>query len=163
MGLNYIEGPEVRFTRHDKIFLDVEVYGSDKVLKDLTPHKLFPISGKNKYISLVDDDGNEQFIVRNINDLMEDSREALSSALDEFYRIPKITKFVKRDERFLIWMWTVETDKGEFTFEVRDSYASIRTLYDGRILIKDGSDNLFEIPDLYALDKRSIKLLTPEL
>jgi len=163
MELNYIQGPEVRFTLKDKIFIDVEVFGSDEKYEGLLPHRLFPISGHDKYISLVDDNGDEKLIVRNIDDLLPESKQVLQQALKEFYRIPKITKFVKREEKFLIWMWTCDTDMGTVTFEIRNSFASIKTLYDGRILIKDGSDNLYEIPDLNALDKRSIKLLTPEL
>ena len=161
--LKYIEGPEVKLTVNDKIFIDAEFYGSDEKLYELEPHRLFPISGLNKYISLLDSEGNERAIIRNIDNLLPESKAALQSALDEYYMIPKITRFVKRYEKFSIWMWTVDTDKGRYTFELRNSLTAIKTLYDGRILIKDGSDNRYEIPDLYKLDKRSIKMMLPDI
>ncbi len=161
--LRYIEGPEIKLTVNDKIFLDVEVYGEDIKFTALEPHRLFPISGLNRYISLLDDEGNEQMIIKNIDNLDPESKKALQSTLDEYYMIPKITKFIKRTEKFAIWMWTVETDKGVYTFEIKGSYTAIKTLYDGRILIKDANDNRYEIPNLDDLDKRSIKMLMPEL
>lgn len=161
--LKYIEGPEVKLTVNDKIFIDAEFYGSDEKLYELEPHRLFPISGLNKYISLLDSEGNERAIIRNIDDLLPESKAALQSALDEYYMIPKITRFVKRYEKFSIWMWTVDTDKGRYTFELRNSLTAIKTLYDGRILIKDGSDNRYEITDLNKLDKRSIKMILPDI
>ncbi len=161
--LKYIDGPEVKLTVNDKIFIDAEFYGSDEKLCDLEPHRLFPISGLDKYISLLDCDGNECAIIRNIDNLLPESKAALQSALDEYYMIPKITKFIKRYEKFSIWMWTVETDRGVYTFEIRNSLTAIKTLYDGRILIKDGNDNRYEIPDLYKLDKRSIKMMLPDI
>ncbi len=161
--LKYIEGPEVKLTVNDKIFLDAEFYGTGEKLYELEPHRLFPISGLNKYISLLDSEGNECAIIRNIDNLLPESKEALQSALDEYYMIPKITRFVKRYEKFSIWMWTVDTDKGRYTFELRNSLTAIKTLYDGRILIKDGSDNRYEITDLYKLDKRSIKMMLPDI
>ena len=102
-------------------------------------------------------------IIRDIDNLMPESKEALLSCLNERYMIPKITKLIKRTEKFEIWMWTVDTDRCEYTFEIINSYQSIKILYDGRILIKDGNDNRYEIPDLYALDKRSIKLILPDV
>ncbi|MBQ5825650.1 MAG: DUF1854 domain-containing protein [Clostridia bacterium] len=162
MAKYFIDEQQVKLTVNDKIFIDAELYTGEKFTM-LEPHRLFPVSGLMKYISLLDEEGNEQMIIRNVDNLLPESKEALLSCLNERYMIPKITKLVKRTEKFLIWMWTVETDRGEYTFEIINSYQSIKILYDGRILIKDGNDNRYEIPDLYALDKRSIKLILPDV
>lgn len=162
MARNFIDPNAVKFTVRDKIFVDAELYTGEKFTM-LEPHRLFPISGLMKYISLLDEEGNEVFIIRDIEQLMPESKEVILKCLEERYMIPKITKLIKRTEKFLIWMWTVETDRGEYTFEIINSYQSIKILYDGRILIKDGNDNLYEIPDLYALDSRSIKLILPDV
>ncbi len=162
MPRNFIDEQAVKLTVNDKIYIDAELYTGEKFTM-LEPHRLFPVSGLMHYISLLDEDGNEQLIIRNIENLLPESKEALLDCLNERYMIPKITKLVKRTEKFEIWMWTVETDRGEYTFEIINSYQSIKILYDGRILIKDGNDNRYEIPDLYALDKRSIKLILPDV
>lgn len=158
----YIEGPEVRLTENDKIFVDAEFYSGEKFY-ELEPHRMFPITGLTKYIALMDSEGNEIAVIRDINDLMPESREVVENCLREYYMIPRITKFIKMSERFKIWMWTAETDKGVCTFEIRNHLTAIKPLYDGRVLIKDANDNRYEIPDVNLLDKHSKKLILPKL
>ncbi|MBQ2963878.1 MAG: DUF1854 domain-containing protein [Clostridia bacterium] len=162
MARNFVDPNAVRFTVNDKIYVDAELYTGEKFTM-LEPHRLFPVSGLMKYISLLDEEGNEKMIIRDLDQLMPESKEVILNCLNERYMIPKITRLIKRTEKFKIWMWTVDTDRGEYTFEIINSYQSIKILYDGRILIKDGNDNRYEIPDLYALDKRSIKLILPDV
>lgn len=158
----YIEGPEVRLTENDKIFVDAEFYTGEKFY-ELELHRMFPITGLTKYIALMDSEGNEIAVIRDINDLLPESREVVENCLREYYMIPRITKFIKMSERFKIWMWTAETDKGICTFEIRNHLTAIKPLYDGRVLIKDANDNRYEIPDVNVLDKRSKKLILPKL
>lgn len=158
----YIEGPEVRFTENDKIFVDAEFYTGEK-FNELELHRMFPITGLTKYIALMDSEGNEIAVIRDINDLMPESREVVENCLREYYMIPRIIKFIKMSEKFKIWMWTAETDKGICTFEIRNHLTAIKPLYDGRVLIKDANDNRYEIPDVNVLDKKSKKLILPKL
>lgn len=158
----YINGEQVKLTVNDKIFIDAEFYSGEK-FTGLELRRLFPITGLNKYIALMDGDGNEIAVIRDINDLMPESREAVESCLYEYYMIPKITRFIKMSEKFKIWMWTAETDKGIYTFEIRNHLTAVKPLYDGRVLIKDANDNRYEIPDVNKLDKKSRKLLLPKI
>ena len=158
----YIEGPEVRLTENDKIFVDAEFYTGEKFY-ELELHRMFPITGLTKYIALMDSEGNEIAVIRDINDLLPESREVVENCLREYYMIPRITKFIKMSERFKIWMWTAETDKGICTFEIRNHLTAIKPLYDGRVLIKDANDNRYEIPDVNVLDRKSKKLILPKL
>jgi len=163
MILRYIDSTEARITENDGILVDVEFFGDGEKLVGLEPRRLFPISGLDKYITLLDSEGAERTIVRDISLLLPESRAALEHSLQEYYMIPRITRFVKMSENFKIWMWTVETDRGEYTFEVRDHINSVRELFDGRVLIKDASDNRYEIPDINALDARSRRMILPNL
>lgn len=158
----YIEGDEVRFKLNDRIFLDTEFYSGEKY-EALEPRKLFPVTGKNKYIALIDRKGENKGIIRDADTLPASEKQKLFSALDEYYRIPKILKFIKMTDKYRIWKWTAETDKGVITFEIINHIASIKELYDGRILIKDGNDNRYEIPSFDSLDKKSQKMLFPAL
>lgn len=162
MQVNYIDGNEVKIQQHDRIFVDLEFFNGIKET-GLEPHRLFPTSGLLKYISLLDEDGNVKYIIHDVERLLPESKDAMLAALNEYYMIPKIKRLIKRTEKFLIWMWTVETDKGITTFEIINSYTAIKVLYDGRILIKDSNDNRYEIPDLNKLDKHSIKLILPDV
>ena len=158
----YIEGPEIRLTENDKIFVDVEFYSGEK-FTELELHRMFPITGLTKYIALLDSEGNEIAVIRDINDLIPESKIVVENCLREYYMIPKITKFIKMSEKFKIWMWTAETDKGICTFEIRNHITAIKPLYDGRVLIKDANDNRYEIPDVNKLDKKSKKMILPKL
>jgi len=157
--LRYIDGPEVRITQKDGIFLDAEFYHTKEKLTDLEPHRLFPKSGGNKYITLIDSEGNQVAIIRDVSTLMPESRKAVESALEEYYMIPKITRFIKMVDTFQIWMWTAETDHGILTFEVKNHISTVKPLYDGRVMITDTSDNRYEIPDYRKMDKRSVKMI----
>lgn len=158
----YVEGPEVRITENDKVFVDVEFYTGEK-FTELELHRMFPITGLDKYISLLDSEGNEIAVIRNINDLMPESKAVVENCLKEYYMMPRITKFIRMSEKFKIWMWTAETDKGVCTFEIRNHLTAIKPLYDGRVLIKDANDNRYEIPDYNKLDKKSLKMILPKL
>lgn len=158
----YIEGSEIRLTENDKIFVDAEFYTGEK-FTELELHRMFPITGLTKYIALMDSEGNEIAIIRDINDLMPESKAVVESCLREYYMIPRINRFIKMSEKFEIWMWTAETDKGVCTFEIRNHLTAIKPLYDGRVLIKDANDNRYEIPDVNKLDKKSKKMILPKL
>lgn len=158
----YIEGPEIRITENDKVFVDVEFYTGEK-FTELELHRMFPITGFDKYISLLDSSGNEIAVIRNINDLMPESKAVVEKCLTEYYMMPRITRFIRMSEKFKIWMWTAETDKGICTFEIRNHLTAIKPLYDGRVLIKDANDNRYEIPDVSKLDKKSINMIMPKL
>lgn len=161
--INYIDGPEARITDNDGIFVDLELCGCDEKLCSLEPRRLFTKSGAGKYIALLDSEGNQRAVIRDLNNLMPESKAVVEKALEEYYMIPRITRFIKMTEKFKIWMWTAETDKGIITFEIRNHMASVKPLYDGRVLIKDANDNRYEIPDYKKLDKHSIRMLEPKL
>lgn len=162
MARNFINGDEIRITVKDKIFCDVEFFSGEK-FTDLEPRRLFPVSGLSQYITFLDENGEEQFILRNIENMEDSQRKLLLDCLGEYYRIPKITRLISRSEKHKIWLWNVETDKGEYTFEIINHIQSMRMFYDKRILIKDGNDNRYEIPNIYEMDKRSQKLILPDM
>ncbi len=162
MSRHFIDGNEIRITVNDKIFCDVEFFSGEKFY-NLEPRRLFPVSGLSEYITFLDDKGEEQFILRKLDNMAPDQKELLENCLEEYYRIPKITRLINRSEKHRIWLWNVETDKGEYTFEIINHIQSMKMFYDKRILIKDGNDNRYEIPNIYELDKRSQKLILPDM
>ena len=158
----YIEGPEVRFTPNDKIFVDAEFFTGEK-FTELELHRLFPVPGLRRYIALVDKDGEAIAVIRNIDELLPESKKVIEDCLNEYYMIPRIKRFIEMSEKFAIWMWTAETDRGVCTFEIRNHLTAVKPLYDGRVLIKDANDNRYEIPDIKKLDKKSLKMLNPKI
>lgn len=161
--INYIDGSEIKITYNDGIFIDAELYHTGEKLTGLEPHRLFPKSGSDKYIALLNEDGEQLAVIRDVEQLMPESKEVLLNALNEYYLIPRITKFIKMTDKFRIWMWTAETDRGTLTFEVRNHISTVKPLYDGRVLIRDANDNRYEIPDYRKLDLKSRRMIEPKL
>ena len=161
--ITYIDGPEIKITRNDGIFVDAEFYHTGEKFTELEVHRLFPKSGGNRYLVLLDTEGEQVAIIRNADNLLPESKEVVLSALDEYYMIPRIPRYIEKTDQFRVWMWTVDTARGRITFEVRNHISNVKPLYDGRVLIKDANDNRYEIPDWRKLDKKSRKLIEPKL
>ena len=162
MARLYVNGDEVRFTRRDMCSVDAEFYDGKRI-ENLEPRRLFPVSGMTRYITLLDEDGKEQAIIRNIDTLMTESKKVIEACLREYYLIPKIKRLIDSTEKYGILKWTVETDRGMCSFEIRNRHSDIKMLYDGRVLVRDSNDNRYEIPDYRTLDKHSMVLLNTEL
>lgn len=162
MARLYVNGDEVRFTRRDMCSVDAEFYDGKRI-ENLEPRRLFPVSGMTRYITLLDEDGKEQAIIRNIDTLMPESKKVIEACLREYYLIPKIKRLIDSTEKYGILKWTVETDRGMCSFEIRNRHSDIKMLYDGRVLVRDSNDNRYENPDYRTLDKHSMVLLNTEL
>lgn len=158
----YVEYDNARITRNDGILLKVEMFDG-RVFDDVEARRLFPLTGLQKYITLLDEEGNEQAVIRDINNLTPDSRRVIEDVLAEYYLVPKITKILSIVEKHGKLSVKAKTDNGPHKFEIKNTHADIKTLYDGRVLIKDSSDNRYEISDLKALDKDSLRILNPYL
>ena len=158
MARFYVEGDSVKFTESGLCSVDMEIYGGDCV-KNLTPKRLFPMTGVNMYITLLDSDGKEKAIIRNLDTLMPDSKKVIENALNEYYFMPKITKINQIVDKFGVLTLDVMTDKGNVKFAIKNRHYDIKKIYDNRILIRDRNDNRYEIEDYTTLDKKSIKML----
>ncbi|MBQ6172119.1 MAG: DUF1854 domain-containing protein [Clostridia bacterium] len=137
------------------------------VYEDVEPRRYFPISDIYKNISIVrveeDERGKdkitEYLIIKDIDNLDEESRKALLDSLNKYYMIPKILDIYDQKNVYGILQWKVLTDRGEFAFDIRDIYSSIKQLNSGKILIIDSYDNRYEIDDISKLSKKGQKLL----
>ena len=139
----------------------------DTAYTDVEARRYFPISNETKYISLVhmveDAKGKLQeeeiLIIKDLENMDEDSRNAVLKSLEGYYMIPRISDILEFKKVNDDLQWTVDTDRGIITFDIRDKYTSIKQLPDGRILVKDASDNRYEIPDLATLSKKVRSML----
>lgn len=158
----YIEYDNARITRKDGILLKVEMFDG-RMFEDVEARRLFPLTGLQKYITLLDEEGVEQAVIRDISNLTPDSRRVIEDVLAEYYLVPKITKILSIVEKYGKLRVKAITDNGPHDFEIKNTHADIKMLYDGRVLIKDSNDNRYEIADLAALGKDSLRILNPYL
>ncbi|MDE0316863.1 MAG: DUF1854 domain-containing protein [Candidatus Poribacteria bacterium] len=126
------------------------------------PVRSFPVSETTRYISLLDNEGNELGIVEDVKKLTPNSRDVLTEELQKRYFMPKITKINSLDGQFGVTTWNVETSQGDVEFGIRTRY-DIVTLESGRVLIKDADGNRYEIENYNKLDPKSIALLQTQM
>lgn len=158
MARIYIDRYTARITRKDLYTVTLTLCDGT-VIDDLEPRRLFPVTGKDQFITLLDKNEKEVGLVRDFSELDESSEEALRECFAEFYRIPKIISLLSSEEEFGTLTWRAETDFGEVTFRIRNRHSDIKLMKNGRVLVRDSSDNRYEIPDYTKLDKHSKRLL----
>ncbi len=156
MARNILDGG-VTFTHRDMTLVDMHLNG--ETTESLTPRRLFPTNDREHYISLLDESGHEVAILRSLDGLDAESAAVIQNALSEYYIIPEITAVLAIDEKGGSDRWTVMTDRGECSFQIKSRITDVKPMDDGRILFRDSSDNRYEIRDWRALDPRSRRLL----
>ena len=154
----YIEYDNARFTRKEITLVDVELFDGRK-FENLEPRRLFPRSGLEKYITLLDETGIEKAVIRDLNTLPKSEREIIEACLEEYYLIPRVTQILGVREKFGVITLNTQTDRGPAVIEIRNLLHGLRMVHDNRVLIRDGNDNRYEIPDLTQLDKHSRQLI----
>ncbi len=154
MARIYIDNDMAHFERTDITFVDMTLYTGEK-FEHLEPRRLFPMTGVSKYITLLDSDGNEIAVIRDLATLPEKEREVIAACLNEYYHVPKIEAITGLSEKFGVIKFFCDTDRGSCVIEIRNVVHQIKLMYGFRILIKDNDDNRYEIPDIRRLDKKS--------
>lgn len=158
MNRVYLENDSVILKLREDFLLDVQLYSGENY-SAVCPRRLFPISGGNKYISLLDREEHEIAVIRNADSLMDESRKALLESLKQYYLIPKILRINEIEEKYGTIHITADTDHGICSFDVTDRTHNLRTLFDGRVLIRDVNDNRYEIPDIRKIDRKTADIL----
>ena len=158
MARTYVDADMARFTKCGLTTVDMELFDG-RVFKCLEPRRLFPLSGKDKYISLLDEKGTETAIIRDLGTLPPSERELIEQCLEEYYFIPKITRILSLTERFGMVTISAETDRGEVSIELKGVVHSLKLIHGTRVLVRDVNDNRYEIPDITRLDPRSVRLI----
>ncbi len=118
--------------------------------------RAFPLNASTKFIVILNSDGAEIGIVRDMADLDSDSRDALEIALEQAYFMPRILKINSIVSNFHVPTWDVETDRGHRVFEIPSSRRDVRVIDDVRVILRDADGNRYEIVDYRRLDPDSI-------
>ena len=97
-------------------------------------------------------------MIRDLDTLPEESREIIEACIAEYYLIPRITKILNTTEKFGLITLDTETDRGPARIEIRNLLYGFKQV-GNRLLLRDGNDNRYEVPDLTKLDAKSRHLL----
>ena len=157
----YLTGND-RVERFENNLVNVHL-ADGRVLEALEPRRLFPVNMTDKYITLLDSEGVEQCVIRSLAEMGEESRAVLQASLDDYYLVPHITRILSSNEKYGTLRWTVETERGIKSFDIRNRNHDIRVNRDGSIRVRDADDNRYIIEDYHTLDKQSRKALLADL
>ena len=134
-----------------------------RAFSPLEPRRLFPVSRADEYITLLDEEGGEVALIRSLEELSKDSREAVKNSLDDYYLVPHILRIISTGEKYGTLRWTVETDRGIKSFDIRNRNHDIRVYKDGRVRVRDSDDNRYTIDNYHELDPHSRARLIADL
>ncbi len=125
-----------------------------ELVRDCRVVRCFPWSVAEQYISIRNPNGEEVFLLHNLEDLAEASLVLLRDELDQIDFVPRITKVYFIDDTFDVSIWRVDTNRGPIEFQVKHD-EDVRLLDHARVVIRDHRGMLFEIPSLGGLDEVS--------
>lgn len=126
---------------------------------DVSVRRAFPLQSADRFIALLDSDGEELGIVERPDQLDAGSRAALDEQLAITYFLPKITAVLNVTEDFGVVQADVETTSGARQIEIRGIRSSIRVLSRHRALIEDAEGNRYELSDYRTLPKMTREIL----
>ncbi len=120
-------------------------------------HRCFPFETPDEYISVLNKDGREYAMIRDLSEMPDEAQEIIRAELDRKYLCPTVTRIKSLKEKLGYSFWEVETDKGDMSFSMHDTYRNIARVGDGMLIISDVDGNRYRIDDVAALDRKSFK------
>ena len=120
-------------------------------------HRCFPFETPDEYISVLSKEGREYAMIRDLAEMPAEAQEIIRAELDRKYLCPTVTKIKSLKEKLGYSFWEVETDKGDMSFSMHDTYRNIARVGDGMLIINDVDGNRYRIDDVAALDRKSFK------
>lgn len=138
--------------RLDLIDADGQFHGA------VTPVRAHPISTPDEGVSLVGQDGHELAWIPRLSALPPADRELLDAefAVREF--MPTVQALLAVSTFSTPSQWTVRTERGDAQFILKTE-EDIRRLAEGKLMITSSHGLQFLVPDRFALDRHSRKLL----
>ena len=120
-------------------------------------HRCFPFETPDEYISVLNRDGREYAMIRDLADFPQEYADIIRAELDRKYLCPEIKSIKTLKEKLGYSYWTVDTDIGVMEFTVYDTYRNIARVGGGMLVITDVDGNRYRIYDYNVLDRRSYK------
>lgn len=124
----------------------------------VVPVRLFPMSNRNVWWSILDSGGRELFWIADPHQLPAKTRELLENDLAAREFTPVIQRIVHVSGNMEPCEWQVETDRGATKFVLK-SEDDVRRLGPNRVLVIDANGLRYLIADEHALDASSRRIV----
>ena len=133
--------------------------GDDRSYVKVKVVRAAPLSYPDRYISFLDGKDEGICMVEDLGELDEGARAIVAEELDRRYLTSVVQEVHSLRNEFGTSYWDVQTNRGQREFVVQNVAENAQWLGDHRLLLLDVDGNRFEIPDLEALDRRSLGLI----
>ena len=121
--------------------------------------RIFPLSHEDKFLSVQESGGAEVGVLKTLDGIDQESKQAIVAEFDRRYYTPKIDRIKSLVQEAGMWKFDVMTQRGDKQFFVRNWRDSAFEMNPGRWHILSVDGGRYEIVDLARLDESSQKLL----
>jgi hypothetical protein len=125
--------------------------------------RLFPLREPDRWVSVIDTDGREIGIIKQIAALSRDDIARVREEFHQSYLIPQIRRILACRRRGDAVEWTVGTNRGRQKFLTRGHREQIRDPSPSRLSLIDIEGNRYDIPSIDTLDPESRRRLETQL
>lgn len=122
------------------------------------PVRAFPLAAPDEGVCLMGTDGHELAWIERLSDLPLATRQLIEEELAQREFMPRIERIVSASTFSTPSTWLVDTDRGR-TALVLKAEEDIRRLGEGRLMVLDSHGIQFIVPDQFALDRASKRIL----
>jgi len=161
MAIAFTPPEECRFYRNARGFLGLKLRGED--YKRVQLSRALPFAAPGQYLCVADMADKEIALLESLELFDEESRALLEAELDIRYFYPEVTKIASVKEKSGAYYFSMTANGRESTVTIKDIGKNLRQLGEGRLILTDVDGNRFLIPDVYKIQKKSLRMLEPYL
>lgn len=155
-----IEPANVEFSIDSYLKVSYHDKTRGETLSDIEIKSMFPLSDSNKYLSITHDK-KEIGMILDYTELDKDSRQIIEDVLEKNYFYPEIVKIFDIEDKYRLRFWTAITSHGNVEFYTRNRNDIV--VNGNTVFIRDIDGNRYLIKNHTSLDKKSQKILNPEI
>ncbi len=150
-----VDPKDIRLFREPAWRLRMTIEGDRSYLK-VKVARAAPLSHPDRYFCFLDAKDEVICMVESLEEIREACRPFAEEELERRYLTARVLQVYSTRIEFGVSYWDVETDRGRREFVTKDVAENAQWLGEDRLMILDVDSNRFEIPDLKALDKKSL-------
>lgn len=151
--INIFEPGAISFSRSQGGVFQGVVEG--KVYEELILFRIFPFQYNTQYISVRNSKSEEIGVIRDIDQLDEESRGEVDKELQLRYFLPVVTRIDSIKQKADMWIWELQTNLGQTRIVMRNLHEHMQYPSLHRIILTDVNGKRCEIRDYSSLDAQS--------
>jgi hypothetical protein len=151
--INILEPGDVSFSRSKGGVFQGVIEG--KAYEEMILFRIFPFQYATQYISVRDAKGDEIGVIRDIDQLDEESQAEMDKELQLRYFLPLVTRIDAVKQKSDLWIWELQTNLGPTRIVMRNLHEHMQYPSVNRIILTDINGKRCEIRDWKALDGHS--------